>query len=60
MYNHPASSVIATMAVAMTNIRFVSMWRTVSPRLVFNHRCTGPVPRPRDQAASSTATGTLL
>jgi hypothetical protein len=48
MYNHPASSVIATMAVAMTNIRFVSMWRTVSPRLVFNHRCTGPVPRPRD------------
>jgi hypothetical protein len=29
MYNHPASSVIATMAVAMTNIRFVSMWRRV-------------------------------
>lgn len=25
MYSHPASSVIATMAVAMTNIRFVSI-----------------------------------
>jgi hypothetical protein len=25
MYNHPANSVSATMAVAMTNIRFVSI-----------------------------------
>jgi hypothetical protein len=43
MYNHPASSGSATMAVAMTTIRLVSIVATLgfSARLAINHRCGG-------------------